>query len=163
MGVNMNEQDKQESITENPDQLPFIEQAAEKHPSTEMFMLRQAVDEALTHTQRELWAMRAYDRFTETEIAKKLRISQQSVSKRLAVIENKIVKWCEKRKNTYRLIKLTQSIYGKHDEKARLDYLVSFYSPKCLFLLLDEGRETGGISTRADRLISAVGYPRSRH
>ena len=105
-----------ESITENPDQLPFIEQKAERHPPAEMFLIRQAIDRALTHTQRELWALRCYDRLTEAEIAHKLHVSQQAVSKRLAVIENKIITGCQRRKNMYKLMKLMEKLEGAQDE-----------------------------------------------
>lgn len=91
---------KNESITANPDQLPFIEVEAERHPGPMIRLLREAVDKALMNDQRELWEMYAYDKLLPAEIALKLKLNKSTVSRRLAVIKRKLIKYC-KEKDTY--------------------------------------------------------------
>lgn len=90
----MQDNEQQESNTENPDQLPFIEREAERHPSPNMHLLREAVDKALMRDQRELWEMYAYDHLLPAEIARKLKINKSTVSRRIEVIERRLIAYC---------------------------------------------------------------------
>ncbi len=81
----------------NPDQLPFIEREAERHPSPEIRLIREAIEKTLMRDQKELWMMYAYDKHTQAYIAKKLKTSKSNISQRLVVIQNRIRAYCEER------------------------------------------------------------------
>lgn len=89
----------------NPDVLSFIERDTELHPSPEMMLIREAIAKALNNDQREIWEMHAYDKLFDIEIAKKLKVTQQAISKRLKVIEHKIIQYCQDHRQAYAALK----------------------------------------------------------
>src|ERR1700686_185759 len=94
-----------QSNTENPDQLPFIEQEVERHPSPSIRLLREAIDKTLMRDQKELWEMYAYDKTSPAEIARKLKTSKSNISQRIAVIERKIIQYCKDHQEVYETLK----------------------------------------------------------
>lgn len=101
-------QEKQKRITYNPDELPEMPNDGEMHPSPEMLLIRIAVDKALFNDQRELWCMHAYDKLTNAEIARKLKVSKQSIGQRLKVVEKKIEAYCKEHWEVYETLKEAQ-------------------------------------------------------
>lgn len=94
-----------ESFSENPDQLAeYPPQEGQEHPTTEQLLLRMAVEKTLTEDQRAIWDMYNYDRLTMVEIAEKLKVSQQNISKRIKVIESRLTKWCKQNQEVYKTL-----------------------------------------------------------
>jgi RNA polymerase sigma factor (sigma-70 family) len=96
------------SIDSSPE---FYNQFAEKeyderseHPCAEVLLLREAL-KYLTPTQMEVWELWNYDKLTQDQIAKKLSISQQGVSKHLRAIEQRVKKFVKGNMGTYKLLK----------------------------------------------------------
>jgi len=83
-----------------------------KHPTPEQLMIRQA-EKYLTPKQKEVWELWNYDRLTQDEIALRLGIAQQGVSKHLKAIEKKIAKWVKNNIEAYNLLK---EDYSKENE-----------------------------------------------
>ena|ERR1700693_2331740 len=96
-----NNDETYQNPVENPDVLPFEELESEQHPIPEMMLLREAIAKGLTHKQRELWYMYAYNKLTQEEIAKKLNVSQPAINQRIKTAEKAIVRYCKKHKNKY--------------------------------------------------------------
>jgi DNA-directed RNA polymerase specialized sigma24 family protein len=78
------------------------------NPTIAETMFRMAVEKALTVKQREAWELFNYDRMTEEEIARKLRISRRSTRSRLDGAKYSIKMWCEANMHIYDLIKSQQ-------------------------------------------------------
>lgn len=74
------------------------------HPTPEQLLIREAV-KYLTPKQRKVWEYSNYDKLTQDEIAKKLKITQQAVTKHLQAIEKRIKKWCKSNMTAYKLLK----------------------------------------------------------
>lgn len=75
-----------------------------EHPTPEMLLIREAV-KYLTPKQRAVWEYHSYDKLTQDEIAKKLKISQQMVAQHVAAAERRIAKWCKSNMGAYELLK----------------------------------------------------------
>lgn len=75
-----------------------------EHPSVEQMFIRQAV-KYLTPKQRAIWEYHNYDRLTQDEIAFKMRMKQQNVSRAIKAIERRIAKYCKDNKGAYLLLK----------------------------------------------------------
>ena len=75
-----------------------------EHPTPEMLLIREAV-KYLTPKQRAVWEYHAYDKLTQDEIAKKLKISQQMVTQHIQAAEKRIAKWCKSNMGAYNLLK----------------------------------------------------------
>lgn len=75
-----------------------------RHPSPEQLMLREAV-RRLTPKQKKVWEMHNFDRMTQAEIGKKLKISQPMVNQHIKACEKKIAKWCKSNMGAYKLLK----------------------------------------------------------
>lgn len=76
----------------------------ELHPSPELLLIREAV-KRLTKKQQYVWNLWNFDKLTQDEIAPKLNISQQAVSKRIKTIEKRISKWVKSNLGAYKLLK----------------------------------------------------------
>lgn len=90
---------------ENPDimRMEKYDKACEQ-PAPERLLLREAVKH-LKLSQIKVWELWNYDRFTQVEIGKKLRITQQAVGQRIATIEKAIARYCKEHKEVYKAIK----------------------------------------------------------
>lgn len=75
-----------------------------QHPSPEQSLLREAV-KRLTPKQRRVWELYNFDRLTQDEIAKRLKISQPVVAKHIKACEKKITKWIQNNMGAYKLLK----------------------------------------------------------
>ena len=75
-----------------------------EHPTPEMLLIREAV-KYLTPKQREAWEYANYDKLTEDQIAKKLKISRDSAHDRLEGAQKRIIKWCKSNMGAYNLLK----------------------------------------------------------
>ena len=80
------------------------EDSSNDNPTLEQLMLREAVKH-LTPKQTKLWEMYNYDRFTQKEIAAKLKITQQAVDYQISTIETFIRNWCDSNMTAYELLK----------------------------------------------------------
>lgn len=84
--------------------IPMPENNGDKHPTPEVLLIREAV-KYLTKKQRQVWEYHAYDKLTQDEIAKKLKISQPMVAQHVAAAERRIAKWCKSNMGAYELLK----------------------------------------------------------
>ena len=75
------------------------------HPKPEELLLRMAVEKALMNKQRKVWEWYNYDRLTSVEIAKKLKIKQQSADEQIKVIEKQLTKWIKEHSEVYEALK----------------------------------------------------------
>lgn len=75
-----------------------------EHPTPEQVILREAT-KYLTREQRAIWEYHNYDQLTHEQIAEKLGVSHQNITKRIKVIEKKITKWVQSNMTAYNLIK----------------------------------------------------------
>lgn len=83
---------------------------AQEHPTPEQLLLRESL-KILEPKQLEIWEMWNYDRMTQDEIAKKLKVTQQAIQKQLKSIEKKLTKWVQSNLEAYKLLK--QNIEGE--------------------------------------------------
>ena len=89
----------------NMDNIPEpIYDDSREQPSPEMMLMRQAA-KYLTPKQRAIWEYHNFDRLTQDEIAEKVGISHQVVSKHIRAIEKKITKWVKSNWGAYELLK----------------------------------------------------------
>src|ERR1035437_2191896 len=77
---------------------------ASEHPTPEQLLMREAA-KYLTPKQKKVWELHNYDRFTQDEIAGKLKISQPVVAKHIKAIEKRIAKWVKGNMGAYELLK----------------------------------------------------------
>lgn len=75
-----------------------------RHPSPEQSLLREAV-KRLTPKQRRIWDLHNFDRLTQEEIGKRLKITHQMVAKHIKACEKKITKWIKSNMGAYELLK----------------------------------------------------------
>lgn len=78
--------------------------AAQKHPSPEQLLVREAA-KYLTAKQKRVWELYNYDKLTQDEIGAKLGITHQGVAKHIKAIEKRIAKWVKSNIAAYNLIK----------------------------------------------------------
>lgn len=83
-----------------------------ENPTLEQLMLREAIKH-LTPKQTKLWEMYNYDRFTQEEIASKLKIDRSRISRQISVIEEFIRNWCDSNMTAYELLKERLEENGK--------------------------------------------------
>lgn len=76
----------------------------DEYPTPEQVMVRHAV-KYLTDKQRAVWEYWNFDKLTQDEIAKKMRITRQAVAKHIKAAEKRITKWCQSNLGAYNLIK----------------------------------------------------------
>lgn len=81
------------------------ESNGQKHPTAEQLLLRMAVEKALMNKQRKVWELYNYDRFTQAEIAKKLKCTQQAIDQQIKVIEKQLTKWIKEHSEVYEALK----------------------------------------------------------
>lgn len=75
-----------------------------EHPTPEQLLVRQAV-KYLTAKQRAVWEYYNYDKLTQDEIAEKLGVTQQAVTKHIQACEKRIAKYCRDNMGAYQLLK----------------------------------------------------------
>jgi len=85
---------------------------ARMHPTPEQILFRMAVEKALSNKQRKVWEYWNYDRLTQPEIAKKLRVKQQAVSQQIATIEKQLAKWIQEHAEVYKTLQLDYGANG---------------------------------------------------
>ena len=68
-----------------------------EHPLPEELLIRQGV-KYLTPKQRAIWEYWNYDRLTQDEIAMKMRMKQQNISRALKAIIRRLMKYCNDNK-----------------------------------------------------------------
>lgn len=81
----------------------------QEHPTPAQLLMRMAISQALMNDQRKIWELYNYDRLTHEEIAIKLKVSRQAVSKRIATIEKRLTKWMEEHQRVHEA--LTEAEY----------------------------------------------------
>jgi len=94
-----------EYYTSNPDLLPEYSQQDNEHPTPAQLLFRMAVDHALMRDQKKIWQWHNYDKLTDTEIAKKLKVSRSAITQRLKVIKGLLIKYCREHMETYKVLK----------------------------------------------------------
>jgi len=100
---------------ENPDNLEAIEQTDHRYPTAEESMLRLALERTLSPKQKKMWEMWNFDKLTQPEIAKKLRMSQQAVSQQIKTIEKQAQKWIMSHQQLYGILKDAEAQRNKSE------------------------------------------------
>lgn len=96
---------KSSYLRENIDEIPAKEyDTGSEHPTVEQLFIREA-SKHLTPKQRAIWEYHNYDRLSQDDIALKVGISQQAVSKTIRACEERIKKWCDYNNSVYNVIK----------------------------------------------------------
>lgn len=83
---------------------PLSEEVERRHPTPEQSLIREAM-KRLTPKQKKIWELYNFDRLTQDEIGKKLKISQQAVTNHIRACEKKIAKWVKNNLGAYELLK----------------------------------------------------------
>ena len=75
-----------------------------EHPTPEQLLLREALN-VLSDKQRDIWELWNYDKLTQDEIAKKVKMHQPHVAREIKKIEAMIAKWVKSNIGAYKLLK----------------------------------------------------------
>jgi DNA-directed RNA polymerase specialized sigma24 family protein len=93
------------NIREFPDDIKAKEyDNSREHPTVEQLFIKEAAKH-LTPRQKILWDYHNLDKLSQDEIAIKMGITQQAVSKHIRAIGDRIKKWCDYNQSVYQVIK----------------------------------------------------------
>lgn len=100
------------TLREHTDDIPAPDyDPGSEQPTVEQLFIREAAKH-LTKKQTQVWEYWNYDRLTQDEIAIKLGVSQQSISRCIRACEERIAKWCSENQNVYDVIRESMEKQG---------------------------------------------------